>query len=164
VFDRSAPGFQEDVETASCVKWKKRKDAPIQFTQELTLPQFVFYPTEMQLQVFECDVPPAGRLWQWVPFAKEDSHKEEWDQTSEWREPFEILTSTIKVNPGELISVEDVYKCHSNKPIVHCAAQIHVGFGIWAQAMYRMKSDRFTRTAVARRLTSIEDGNQPQAD
>lgn len=106
-----------------------------------------------ELQIFERDIPPSGHISEFVPFEEGGPRTNPPISGQEWHKPTKILGTTLTIEPGETIRVERAYRCQTERPIVHCAIQVH------AKVTMRLKlanlrfepSERWTTTAMATR-------------
>ena len=71
----------------------------------------------VRLQVLEYPVDGQTSLSEWVPFTVEATIQGE--QPPFWKDPTEIFTSTRFVYPGELLSIERLYKLNNQNSFLH---------------------------------------------
>ena len=106
-----------------------------------------------ELQILERDIPPSGYISEFIPFEKGDPRTDPPIPEQEWHVPVRILATTSTIEPGETIEVERAYRCQTERPIIHCAIQVH------AKVTWRLKlanlrckpTERWTATAMATR-------------
>ena len=106
-----------------------------------------------ELQIFERDIPPSGYISEFVPFEKGDPRTDPPIPEQEWHAPVRILGTTLTIEPGEIITVERAYHCQTERPIIHCAIQVHAKVTCRLKlANLRFKpTERWTATAMATR-------------
>jgi hypothetical protein len=101
-----------------------------------------------RIQVLHYAVPPGGSLSQWVPFRKEAILAAE--PPREWREPDEVLKSTITIYPGELVSYERLYHIPEDVTVIHIGFQVELRLGFFARIATRKREAwRQTTTCFA---------------
>jgi hypothetical protein len=98
-----------------------------------------------RFQILEHRIPEGGLLSEWVPFAKDRILDSE--PPIVWRNPREVLTSTVKIESKETITVELLYRS-PNHVALHCAFQFIANLNPIASLAYRLGSgtDSWTRT------------------
>ena len=102
------------------------------------------YDPIIRIQALEQRVPDGGSLSQWVPFSKEAIRPAE--PPVEWREPDRIST-TKRIYPGEIISVERLYHCPQVSMVLHVALQVRIKLGLVGRIVTR-KTDDWSQTTT----------------
>ena len=96
-----------------------------------------------RFQILEYEKFQHGLLSEFVPFDETDVLSSE--RPIEWHEPIEVLKSTKKVEPGETVAVELMYRF--NNPVgVHCGFQFRAKLNRVARLAYGKKTDSWTTT------------------
>ncbi len=108
-----------------------------------------------RVQILEYGSEIPSFLSEWVPF--EEERKRSNEEPLEWRDPVEVLNSTIKIEPGETIYVELLYTCSPNCSVIHCGLQFQVNLNPIASIAYNfgiMTSETWTTTKWVNRTES----------
>jgi DNA-binding XRE family transcriptional regulator len=82
---------------------------------------------QARLQVLEHSTSNIQVLSEWVPF-KEDAILPN-EQPARWREPMQVMRSTVQITADEVIKTEVLYRT-SGAVAVHCGFQVQVEFTI----------------------------------
>jgi hypothetical protein len=111
---------------------------------------------QIQLQVLEYDInrlsPEQSPLPRLVPFRR-DRYQDisASRRPKEWKEPQQILTTTTRINPGEIVSTELVYRCPKDT-ILHIGLRVEAKRGFFDRFSTSNRSYMQTATHVAARL------------
>jgi hypothetical protein len=81
-----------------------------------------------RIQVLEYPIRLGMSLSEWVPFSKERERPDE--KSREYHDPVHILTSTERIYPGEVLSVQRLYHYPEEALILHIGLQVQLNMGL----------------------------------
>jgi hypothetical protein len=111
---------------------------------------------QIQLQVLEYDLNQLGAfqrpMSRLVPFSSDEYYKlSEKRRPKKWRKPLPILKNTKRINPGEIVSTELVYRCPKDT-ILHIGLRVKAKRGFFDRFSTSNQPPMQTATYVAARL------------
>ena len=103
---------------------------------------------QIRVQILEYRAHETTFLSEWVPFDEEAIVPTE--QPVEWREPVEIFQRLRRIDPGETISVERLYRCPSNR-VLHIGLQVRITPSLLGRIADRIRTrtQQWTTTCIA---------------